>query len=100
MYYTPTPIDTSNVRIPDELLELTERIAENTHDVWAASRIAEGWKYGPVRDDKLKATPCLVPYDQLPEIEKDYDRRTSMETIKLILKLGYQIIPLASVERN
>ena len=98
--YTPTPTDTSDVRIPGELLELSERIAENTHDVWAAGRIAEGWKYGPVRDDKLKTTPCLVPYDQLPEIEKDYDRRTSMETIKLILNMGYRIIPPASGEQK
>ena len=35
--------------------------------------------------------PCLVPYDELPESEKDYDRATSQETLKLIMKLGFDI---------
>ncbi|MCR5162371.1 MAG: hypothetical protein K6C06_11425, partial [Lachnospiraceae bacterium] len=39
----------------------------------------------------LLTTPCLVPYDELPEREKDYDRMTAMETLKLIIKLGYEI---------
>lgn len=89
--YNPNPIDTSDVRLPQELLELTERIAENTHDVWAAGRIAEGWQYGKSRDDFHKTTPCLVPYDKLADEEKAYDRNTSLETLKLILKLGFQI---------
>lgn len=89
--YNPKPIDTSTVTLPADLLELTERIAENTHDVWASGRIAEGWTYGETRDDVSKTNPCLLPYDQLPESEKAYDRNTSMETIKLILMLGYHI---------
>ncbi len=91
--YQPKPIVTSNVTLPEELLLLTERIAENTHDVWATGRIKEGWKYGPVRDDNNKTNPCLVPYDELPDSEKEYDRNTALETIKLIMKLGYRIIP-------
>ena len=59
--YTPTPIDTTDVILPDELLMLTEQIAENVHDVWAVSRIKEGWTYGPMRDSTAKTTPCLVP---------------------------------------
>ncbi len=89
--YTPHPIDTSDVNLSEELLELTEMIAENVHEVWAQNRLAEGWKYGTIRDDKNKTTPCLVPYSDLPEFEKNYDRNTSLETIKLILKLGYRI---------
>ena len=89
--YTPDPIDTSEVHFPAELLELKELIAENAHDVWAAGRIAEGWRYGPTRDDTLKTTPCLVPYNELTESEKEYDRNTAMETIKVLLKLGYRI---------
>lgn len=90
--YDPKPMDTSSVVLPKELLDLTERIAENAHDVWAAGRIAEGWTYGEARDDAKKTNPCLVPYNQLPESEKEYDRSTSMETIKLILMLGYRIL--------
>ena len=72
-------------------MELTERIAENVHEVWAAGRIREGWRYGAVRDDAKKETPCLIPYSELPESEKEYDRNTAMETLKLILSLGYRI---------
>lgn len=89
--YTPNPIDTSNIVLPKELLELTEKIAENVHEVWAQGRIREGWTYGPKRDDSKKETPCIVPYSELSESEKEYDRNTAMETIKLIVSLGYEI---------
>lgn len=89
--YKPNPIDTNDVEIPKEIVELTEKIAENVHEVWAKSRIDEGWIYGKERDDENKTTPCLVPYDMLPEIEKEYDRNTAMNTIRLIIKLGYKI---------
>lgn len=89
--YTPEPKDTGNVTLPPELMELMEQIAEQVHDIWAQGRVAEGWVYGPQRDDEKKTTPCLVPYQDLPESEKEYDRRTAMETLKLILALGYRI---------
>lgn len=89
--YQPKPIDTSHVRLPEELLELTELIARNVHENWAVGRIAEGYVYGETRDDKKKTTPCLVPYEQLSESEKEYDRVTAMETLKLITALGYRI---------
>lgn len=89
--YNPKPIDTSNIELPSELLALTEQIAENVHDVWAASRIAEGWTYGDTKNVTQKKTPLLVPYGELPESEKDYDRNTALETLKLIVKLGYSI---------
>ena len=91
--YVPNPIDTSDIGLPDELLELTEKIAKNTHDVWAVGRIKEGWRYGEKRDDANKLTPCMVEYEDLPDSEKEYDRNTSLETIKLILKMGYNIVP-------
>lgn len=89
--YKPTPIDTSDVQLPEELLSLSELIAENVHEVWADARIRDGWTFGEERNTELKTTPCLVPYDQLPESEKEYDRKTALETIKMITKLGYTI---------
>ena len=89
--YTPHPIDTSCVVLPEALLSLTEIIAENVHDVWAVGRIKEGWTYGPVKDVDKKQTPQLVPYADLPEEEKAYDRNTAFETLKLITKLGFTI---------
>ncbi len=89
--YTPKPIDTSKILLSEDLEQLTEKIAENVHEVWAKGRIQEGWTYGTVRNDAKKETPCLVPYACLPENEKDYDRHTAMETLKVILSLGYKI---------
>lgn len=89
--YTPSPVDTTGVKIPDEIMELVEMLAENTHEVWAKGRMDEGWTYGPVRNDALKQHPCLVPYSELPENEKEYDRSTSMETVRFILGKGFEI---------
>lgn len=90
MYY-PHPLDTTDVRLPESLNELMEQLARNVHEVWAAGRLADGWKWGEVRDDEQKLHPCLVAYEELPESEKDYDRRTALETLKTIVKLGYTI---------
>lgn len=89
--YTPKPIDTSDIILPESLRALTEKLAENTHEVWAAGRIKEGWTYGEERNTEKKTTPCLVPYSELPESEKEYDRNTAMESIKLMIKLGYEV---------
>jgi hypothetical protein len=91
MPYQPKPIDTSKVALSPDLLTLTELLAENTHEHWAAQRMAEGWRYGPRRDDQAKTHPDLVPYAELPESEKEYDRRTAMEALKAIVTLGYRI---------
>ena len=90
--YTPKPIDTSDVILSDDILELGELISQNTHEVWSENRMKDGWRYGEARNDAEKLHPCLVPYDQLPESEKEYDRSTSMHTLKLIMKLGYKIV--------
>ena len=89
--YNLNPVDTSDIVLPEELLTLTEKIAENVHDVWAVGRIAEGWTYGTVKDLEKKTTPQMVAYNDLPESEKEYDRNTALETLKLIVKLGYSI---------
>ncbi len=89
--YNPKPIDTKGIVLPESLLDLTEQIAENVHDIWAEGRISQGWTYGEKRNDEMKTTPCLVPYGDLPESEKEYDRKTALETLKLIMALGYTI---------
>lgn len=93
MTYRPEPIDTSGIVLPADLLALTERLAENAHDIWAARRIAEGWTFGPTRDDAARKHPDLVPYADLPESEKQYDRNAAMETLKAIAALGYRLVP-------
>jgi RyR domain. len=91
MTYTPKPVSTEGVELSNELLMLSELLATNVHEVWSTARIAEGWQYGPEHDYKQKHHPCLVPYDRLPESEKEYDRKTAMETLKLIQIFGFNM---------
>lgn len=89
--YIPRPVDTEDVNLPKELMPLIEELAKNVHEVFSLNRMKEGWKYGPRRDDLKKENPTLVPYEELPESEKEYDRATSQETLKFILKSGFNI---------
>ena len=89
--YIPNPIDTSDITLSPEIMELSEQLATNVHEVWSAGRLADGWSYGEVRDDAQKKHPCLIPYEELPEIEKDFDRNTALQTLRLIIKLGYRV---------
>ena len=89
--YVPQPLDTTGVQLPQDLEQLVEKMALNVHEVWAAGRMADGWTWGPVRNDGLKHHPCLIPYEELPDSEREYDRHTAVETLKLILSLGYRI---------
>ena len=89
--YIPKPAQTDDIVLSEELNSLVEAMAKNVHEVWAESRISQGWTYGPERNDVLKHHPCLVPYEDLPEVEKAYDRDTAVGTLKLICKLGFKI---------
>ena len=89
--YIPRPHDTSEIIITEDICLLTDVLARNTHEIWAKNRIAQGWKWGKKRNDSKKEHPCLVLYDDLPEEEKEYDRKISMETIRMLLATGYVI---------
>ena len=89
--YVPQPMDTRDVQLPEELNGLVESMSKNVHEVWAQTRMEQGWTYGEHRNDALKQHPCLVPYEELPDVEKAYDRDTALETLKLICKLGFKI---------
>jgi hypothetical protein len=89
--YKPDPLDTSGIKLPDDITGLIELLAKNTHDLWARQRAADGWRYGPERSDGRKEHPGLVPYEELSESEKQYDRNTAMEALKAIILLGYRI---------
>ena len=89
--YVPQPMDTTAVQLPKELDELVEQMSKNVHEVWAQSRMSQGWTYGEQRNDTLKTHPCLIPYEDLPEVEKTYDRDTALGTLKLIVALGFKI---------
>lgn len=89
--YVPDPQNTEDIELSEELTQLTEEMARNVHEVWSAGRIKDGWTYGQTRNDSLKTHPCLVPYEELSESEREYDRQTATQTLKLIIKLGFEI---------
>lgn len=89
--YDPQPIEVDDAKLSPELLELSEAIAENAHEIWAMKRKTEGWNWGPERNDTLLQTPDMVPYCSLTEGEKEYDRQIAMQTLKLVQKIGYRI---------
>ena len=91
MTYRPSPIDTSSVVLSSDLDALTERLAENAHDLWALQRLADGWTHGARRDGAAKTHPYLIPYRELPESEKIYDRNAALGTLKALTALGYRI---------
>ncbi|MFT5468409.1 MAG: hypothetical protein ACI8UO_003518 [Verrucomicrobiales bacterium] len=91
--YDPAPFSTDSVALPAGVEGLIELLAANTHDHWAKQRQAEGWTRGDQRDDVLKLHPGLVPYEELPESEKEYDRITARESLQAIVALGYKIEP-------
>ena len=96
--FEPKPMDTTDIILSDDIMSLMEKLAENVHNVWASQRIKDGWCYGEQRDDANKITPCLVPYADLPESEKVYDRNTAIESLKFIIKSGYRIIRIDNGE--
>lgn len=89
--YEPYPIRLDDVVLDEDLTELQEAIAENAHEIWAKARTEQGWSYGPERNDQKKETPDMVPYCNLPESEKLYDREMAMQTLKLVKKLGFEV---------
>jgi hypothetical protein len=91
MVYHPKPIDSSRIELSDEILQLSERLARNAHDIWAGLRLSEGWTWGPQRNDAEKKHPNLVPYEQLSEAEKEYDRKIVLTTLKAMIAFGYRI---------
>ena len=90
MSYKPQPVDTSSISLSPDIVDLTERLAKNTHNVWAQERMVQGWRFGAERNDARKEHPSLVPYEDLPEAEKVYDRNTSIQTLKAIVAFGYR----------
>jgi hypothetical protein len=84
-------IDTSDICLDDDLNVLVDFLAKNTHDNWANERIKMGWKFGDKRDDRRKEHPCLVPYEELPESEKEHDRIAVKELLKTLILLGFRI---------
>ncbi|TRY83564.1 hypothetical protein DNTS_016272, partial [Danionella cerebrum] len=92
--FTPRPVDTSQVVLPPHLEKVRDRLAENTHELWATNKIEQGWCYGKMRDDNKRQHPCLVDFYKLPETERNYNLQMSTETLKTLLALGCHVVQL------
>ena len=90
--YLPQPLRTDQVCLDQHILELVEMLAEHAHEIWAQQRMADGWSFGPERCDQTKRHPCLIPYAELPESEKAYDRNAVLGTVRAVLALGFTIV--------
>jgi voltage-gated potassium channel Kch len=68
-----------------------EYLAEKEHERWMKEKIAQGWKPGPERNKERKETPFLIPYDQLSEEIKEYDREAVRQIPALLAKINLKI---------
>ncbi|MDJ0949450.1 MAG: RyR domain-containing protein [Alphaproteobacteria bacterium] len=93
MGYRPTPIDTSEIELDESLERRLAELARHLHDVWAARRLAEGWRHGTDRNQDQKTHPNLIEFSELPDSEKEYDLQSASETLKAVLALGFEINP-------
>nr|XP_033809939.1 ryanodine receptor 1 isoform X2 [Geotrypetes seraphini] len=89
--FTPYPVDTVQIVLPPHLERIREKLAENVHELWALTRIEQGWTYGPVRDDNKMLHPCLLDFHSLPDTERNYNLLMSGETLKTLLALGCHV---------
>ncbi len=63
----------ATIRSVEYRLENPGATASAQHEAWVADKIANGWKFGETKDADAGIHPCIVAYDQLPEIEKQKD---------------------------
>uniref|UniRef100_A0A6I8Q7E5 Ryanodine receptor 1 n=1 Tax=Xenopus tropicalis TaxID=8364 RepID=A0A6I8Q7E5_XENTR len=89
--FVPCPVDTVQIVLPPHLERIREKLAENIHELWALTRIEQGWTYGTVRDDNKRLHPCLLDFHNLPEPERNYNLQMSGETLKTLLALGCHV---------
>ena len=89
--YVPSPIHTEHIALSNEMKEVVRLLSRNTHEIWSSQRLRDGWRYGRERDDRQKLHPCLVSYEELDEIERNYDQEIVEQVIKGLMVLGYEI---------
>lgn len=78
--------------IENDDVMISEVVAAAVHETWMRGRLAQGWTYGPERNDVLKTNPCIVPYENLTEVEKAYDRETARTVVRLLKEKGCEIV--------
>lgn len=85
------PNATVLAEVPEDEVEC---LARAEHDRWVAERAAAGWTYAPVKDVEARTSPFLVPYEELTEEVRDYDRQPVREMPQLLADAGYVLVRL------
>lgn len=89
MYASDEEMEKEEVNVlPDDELE---RLAAEEHEQWCEERIADGWILGAEKDVERKITPDLIPYDELSEEKKRYDRDAVANLIPMLNSIGLKI---------
>jgi len=91
--YKPAPLDLSAIELNPKTEELVDKLAENTHNVWARERITQGWTYGLSEDTEARRSPHLVQYGDVDDAIKVANRAAASETVKTLLVYGYVLDP-------
>jgi TrkA-N domain/RyR domain len=81
---------------PEEI----ERMAEMEHERWCREREADGWKFGPTKDDRRKTTPYLVGWDELADDVKEYDRVAMRALPEMLMNAGFEVVRLPAGARR
>ncbi|OGN72213.1 MAG: hypothetical protein A2X25_00695 [Chloroflexi bacterium GWB2_49_20] len=69
-----------------------EFLAEREHERWMQVKLADGWKYAPETDKDKKLNHCLVPWNELPDDEKEKDRDMVRGIPKMLARGGYAVV--------
>ena len=77
-------------------LDKIEQMAEMEHGRWNVERLRDGWRCGKPKDENLKRHPCIVPWSELPEDIKPFDRNAVKLFPAILVKAGYEIRRLSS----
>ena len=77
--------------VSEDIKDILEEVAAEIHNVWMRERIRDGWTWSEASDSTKKTHSSLIPYSELPESEKNYDRRTALVTIKCLMDKGFTI---------
>ncbi|ESO90186.1 hypothetical protein LOTGIDRAFT_123762 [Lottia gigantea] len=89
--FVPSPVTTGRIQLPAYIENVRDKLAENLHELWAMSKIEQGWSYGEERNPTNKKNPSLTAFERLPMSEKKYVITVAFETLRTLIALGYHI---------
>ncbi len=84
-------LSADKIQLPEFVPDDVERMAEMEHGRWNVERFDSGWRYGEKKDEARKLSPYLVPWQQVPDSIKVYDREAVRTWPKILAQAGFQV---------